>query len=432
LIVGDVTDEEGENKGRPTVEHWQRQQLYAEFKKAYTQTAQFGLPIILDRLIQDIKPLSVKPLEMDFTASGKVTKSRIFLGHGVNPIIAGEIEGVNRASSYIARRHFAEHCLNPKIDLISEILTRSLGPIVAAEGERLRVWIEPYTPDDRDERRRDLDLAAKYGSITKDEVRGALDHLNLGPMDGGDVVAAPPMPGVNSQGSGVRSQGSGVRLSAPDVFAALDREAWVKAWLKAHGRHEAGLLEDVHALFLEQRDAVTARLYEVLGELDKAAGDAGGLAELIFDPDEWEGRLVEVCRPHLERAAAVGAVRTLEQVKAMKAGPSVEDLLVQLSPAVRARIDAELDTLLSRPYWPDVQQTTRAKLAGTLSEGVSNGESLHELAARIGDAPTVPVVDPGVFPPGTSFGSNAVLGSEASRRRALLIARSETTGAMNG
>jgi len=424
LVVGDVT-EDGENLGRPVLEHGQRQQLYAEFKRLYTQTAQYGLPIILDRLIHDIKPLSNKPNEMDFTDSGKVTKDRIFLGHGTNPVIAGEIEKVNRASSYAARRHFADHTVNPKIELVSEVLTRSLGPIVAVEGERLRVWIEPYVPDDRDERRRDLDLAAKYGSVTKDELRGALTHLNLEPMDGGDAVAAPPMPLPAVVSSGKSAD------EPPDISMALDQEARVKAWLKAHSRHEAGLLEAVHTLFLEQRDSVTARLYEVLGELEKAAGDAGGLVEVIFDPDEWEERLVEVCRPHLERAAAVGAVRTMEQVKATKAGPSAEELMVELTPAVRAKIDGELETLLSRPYWPDVQQTTRAKLAATLSEGVQNGESLHYLAARVGDAPTVPVVDPGVFPPGTVFGTNAVLGSEASRRRALLIARTEVTGALN-
>lgn len=422
LVVGDVT-EDGENMGRPMLEHWQRQQLYTEFKKMYSQTAQHGLPLILDRLIQNVIPLSNKPNEMDFTGSGKVTKARIFQGHGTNPVIAGEVEGVNRASSYVARRHFADQTVNPKIELISEVLTRGLAPIVAGEGERLKVWIESYQPDDRDERRRDLDLAAKYGSVTKDEVRSTLTHLGLDPMNGGDEVAAPPtlIPMLSTGPAAKRIEG------LPDIAEVLDRDERVKAWLKAHGRHEDRLLDAVHALFLEQRDAVTAKLYEVLGELDKAVRSPEGLSELIFNPDEWEEKLIDASRPYLQRSAYFAAVRTLNEIKSRKQGP--EELIAQLTPAVRGAIDAELNTLLSRPYWPDVQQTTRAALSSTLSEGMANGESLHHLAARIGDAPTVPVVDLGVFPPGTKFGSNAVLGSDASRARALLIARTETTGA---
>lgn len=410
LIMGDVT-EDGENIGRPTLEHEQRQQLYSEFNRMYRDVVHYGLPIILDRLVQDIRPLGDKPNEMDFLDSGKSTKGRITQGYGTNPVIMGELEGVNRASSYEARRHFADHTINPKIDLSSKVLTRALAPIFAKPGEKLRIWIEPYQPDDREERRRDIDLAAKYQAISRSEIRERLPRLALGPLEDGDDIPAPMMqPRVP------------VRRTLPDQKALSEEDPCVKVWLKQHGEHERSLADDLEKLFAEQREDVVHRLVELLGD-DKAARPKPqeGLSELIFNPDEWEERFVEVCRPHLERSMLAGAAGVLSQVKSGKAAPSVDDLRVQLTSAVQGAIDTELETILTRPYWPEIQATTRAQLAATLSEGVTAGESLYELTVRIGDSPTVPV-------PG---GADGVLGSASNTIRALNIARTETTGALN-
>jgi hypothetical protein len=58
---------------------------------------------------------------------------------------------------------------------------------------------------------------------------------------------------------------------------------------------------------------------------------------------------------------------------------------------------------------------------------------MYELCCRIGDDPTtlIGMERPGIFPPGQNFGFNPVLGDGPSTARALLIARTELTGALN-
>ena len=105
---------------------------------------------------------------MDWLNSGKSTKSRIAQGFGTNPIIMGEIEGANRASSTVAEEHFCHFTINPKIELISQTLTSWLRPMF---GDDLIIWIEPCVPDDADMKLRWVETLAKYKAITGDELR---------------------------------------------------------------------------------------------------------------------------------------------------------------------------------------------------------------------------------------------------------------------
>ena len=130
---------------RPRLTPAQERQLIGAVKKRYEGVSRHGEPIILDGVIEDVKRLSNTVAEMDYLQSGKATKSRIMQGFGVNPIVAGEIEGANRASSTVAEKHFIDTCVNPKIELISQVLTEWLSPMF---GGGLKVWIEPCQVED--------------------------------------------------------------------------------------------------------------------------------------------------------------------------------------------------------------------------------------------------------------------------------------------
>jgi len=89
VIAGDVTDDEGTNQGRPLLERDQRQQIYAAIKRQFSGVDHYDSPIILDRLITDVKRLTNTPREMDFTNSGQNTRKRIMMGYGVSEYIIG-------------------------------------------------------------------------------------------------------------------------------------------------------------------------------------------------------------------------------------------------------------------------------------------------------------------------------------------------------
>ena len=180
IIVGSLPGQ----TGTPHLTKTQRAQLIAPIKKMYEGAHRAGTPIILDGLIKDIKPLSNRPDEMSFLDSGKMVKEKILLSFGVNAIVAGQVEGVNRASSVAAESHFCSN-LNPKVELLSQAFTEWLGPMLAAPGERLVVWIDRCIARDDELRIKKWEIAARHSLITENEFRREL--LGLDDIDGGDL-----------------------------------------------------------------------------------------------------------------------------------------------------------------------------------------------------------------------------------------------------
>jgi phage portal protein BeeE len=208
VIVGKQAGPDGSmtSGGRPKLSGAQRRQLVNTIRTLYTGAAKAGEPLILDALIEDVKKLSNTPAEMDWLDSAKFLKGRITQAFGTNPIIMGELEGANRASATAADQHFAKFTINPKIKLISECLTEWLGPMFAAEGEKLVVWIDPYVPRDDELEIRRWELVGKLGAGTVGELRAwaglppsDFDDMPLGQADG---AAAAIEAAVASLGAG--------------------------------------------------------------------------------------------------------------------------------------------------------------------------------------------------------------------------------------
>jgi phage portal protein BeeE len=178
----------GQPGNRPILTEHQRAQIINAVKQAYQGVLRNEEPIILDGWIEAVTRMTTSPREMDFTRSGDVTKARITQGFGVNPIVMGQVEGANRASSATADDHFCNATCNPKIELISQCLTAWAGPIFAAPGERLYVWIEPAQANDPELQMDRLKVMMSYGAVTVNEVRA---EMGWSPVAGGDVAYIP-------------------------------------------------------------------------------------------------------------------------------------------------------------------------------------------------------------------------------------------------
>jgi phage portal protein BeeE len=188
---------------RPRLTGVQQRQVISAILKRYAGTSKHGEPLILDGLIEDVKKLSNSPEEMDWLNSGKVTKARIFEGFGVNPIVAGAIEGSNRASAAAADKHFCDFCVNPIIELMSQTLTEFLSPMF---GGGLKIWIEPAISDNSDLSYSWATLLASNGCLTAHELR-ALSPFGLPKENYFDntLVGGQNMATTNPIESGIRA-----------------------------------------------------------------------------------------------------------------------------------------------------------------------------------------------------------------------------------
>jgi phage portal protein BeeE len=200
LKAGRLPDQHGHRTGqRPILTSDQRQQLVNSILQAYGGgVAHSHKPFIVDGIIDEILPFSKAPREMDFRESTLALKSRILQSFGVNPISLGEIEGANRASAAVAQAAFAENVVNPLIEMLSQTMTRYVGPLFASPAERLVIWIEPMRASDPELTLSEWQTALAHKCVTKNEFRRVV--FGLPPLPGGDEIddtpADPPAPTV--------------------------------------------------------------------------------------------------------------------------------------------------------------------------------------------------------------------------------------------
>jgi phage portal protein BeeE len=216
LIVGRHPDLSGVAGQRPILTKDQREQLLAAVHQRLQGAERAGNTMILDGVIEDIKKISNSPNEMDFTKSGEMVKQRIFQAFGVNPIIAGEVQHANRAQAAVADESFCDNCVNPKIELISQWMTMELP--ARFDDPDCIVFIEPARAKDPDRTRLETDLMAKYGAITKNELRATFSLPPLPNGLGGDELIKP------AQGSSADNGGGRADPAGGAAFHAMQKD----------------------------------------------------------------------------------------------------------------------------------------------------------------------------------------------------------------
>lgn len=167
------TGEEGEGE-QVELTPAQRREILEAVRSMYEGVVNFGEPLILDKVITGVHQLSNKPQEMDFMQSGKITKGRIFQAYGLNPIVAGEIEGANRAQAAAAEGNFVDNVINPIGIMVGQVLTKQQG------GEYL-FWLEQAKAHDAELSLKEWEAAGKLKYVTADEYRQ--HRLGLAPLD---------------------------------------------------------------------------------------------------------------------------------------------------------------------------------------------------------------------------------------------------------
>ncbi|HEX7380248.1 MAG TPA: phage portal protein [Pirellulales bacterium] len=173
---------------KPRLRKFQQEQIRDAILSRYRGLAHFGEPLIKDALIEAVEPWGNKPNEMDFGGNMDSAQARVEQTFGTHPYIAGAAGLGSRAESGEADRHFVYQTVNPKIELLSRVLTHGVLPRFDTSGD-YALFIEPARPRDSEMETREWEDALKYGCVTVNEFRAAV--LRLPSLPGGDVALVP-------------------------------------------------------------------------------------------------------------------------------------------------------------------------------------------------------------------------------------------------
>jgi len=150
---------------RPVLTGDQRREIREAARALWQGSVNFNEPFIVDGIIEDIQRISQTGEEMAFLESATFNKSRIFQAYGMNPYIAGEVTGVNKAQAVVAESNFNVNVLSPLASMIGEKMSAHIGE------EDVYFWLELPETSDPDQKLRNWTACLPFGVVKKGEYR---------------------------------------------------------------------------------------------------------------------------------------------------------------------------------------------------------------------------------------------------------------------
>lgn len=181
----------------------------------------------------------------------------------------------------------------------------------------------------------------------------------------------------------------------------VTRKNFERLWLRQHGAAERNFASALLSFFKAQAKSIAKQA--------RAAGDPESLkASDLFSPAKWDAKLKQTVRAPWLRAAGRGAKLEQSLLPSGQKKRDDEDILgaFDIPDDVMASISRQLADTMRQPFWKNINRVTLNHLETAIARGIDEGDGLDEMVKRL----------------------TGVVGSPA---RALSIARTETTGAVN-
>lgn len=216
VVMGDMDAPTGHGSHRPELTADQRRDLTAQIRHHYQTAVRMGDPLILDRLISDVRPYMPQPSDLDYQGGSAVIADRVYQGYGTNPIVAGQVQNGNRAQALVAHESMDWLQVNPLATLISESMTAKIGSLYSGDsGSKLVIWFDPAKARDPELMHKRFAEVAKYGVLTKGQLREylATGEYEYKPQEDDDEPAKPAGPA--SPGAGDPNQAGAVGAGDP-------------------------------------------------------------------------------------------------------------------------------------------------------------------------------------------------------------------------
>ncbi len=397
----------------------QRNQITDALNQDWRGAVNFNNPIILDGMIKDVKKVTATVQEMDYLSSGEAAQKRLAQCWGVSPTILGDMQNANRAGSTVAKKHFYDIVLNPRIAMFSEALTHQIAPLfLDDEKEDVLAWLEiPVATDE------DYELAKHEAMIDRDcETINEWRHaMGYEPWPDGDVPVSQwrsdrgftPTPSLR-----ITEDESDV----PDKRLALTHH---KSWHDRLGAHGHVRTLDRHASKTERELAEAMQKFFI--EMGQSVGDSlrnhaksstmidPSLIDTLVHDSEWTDKMSAVAEPIMLKAGLASALVewNMHQPRKPKSRgdlstKGVFDFALKLPVSIVAAVTQNISKLIEGFRAADILETVRDKI--------------KKVIAAIGAAISPAQVADKVV--GTVF-SNTETASHAQN-----VARTENTGAI--
>ena len=180
------------------------------------------------------------------------------------------------------------------------------------------------------------------------------------------------------------------------------REHREKVWRSQHADAEHELSGPLEKYFDRQAEGIEERVRS-------QRSDYKPRADKLLDKAAEHEKLMRIVDPKLRALMIRGA--SLEQAAVALTGSKAADTesLFTMPEKTLAAIRKALDELEDEDYWEDIQTETETRLTDIIDAGLEAGDSNYQISMSIREK----------------------LGGFAARRRALMISRTEATGALN-
>lgn len=318
-------------------------------------------------------------------------RDKILAGFGVPKTLVGLTTDVNRASAEASEYIFAKYTIKPIADSLIEFLNMRVAPLLDTTGKFYFAY-EEFVPINEELKLKEREIALnKQPYMTQNEVRAS---AGLPPVKGGDVIYGNPMlaplgqpqaapesnPGEDEEDEPKKAAPARIRgalrrerliedivektaKAIPDLSTFIDPDiASHKAFVGRVSAHENLIAGRVRDFNNQQERDVQQNLRSITKAVSKTD---------LFNMDEEVRVMVDAISPLLSGLM-------IEQ--------AVEEYLAQgftgtLDPNAEAiqRIVHLAAKRLARSY----NNTTAKLLKQALNDGITNGDDLSQLAARV-------------------------------------------------
>ena len=394
-----------------------------------------GSPLVVPSDV-DIKPLGVKPSELAGREEREAFIHQIADGLGV-PIALVTSKTLNRATMDSALYMLASMTTQPLADKIAEEINQFMMPLYADPG-RLFVAFDNMVPEDRAALANEHQTYGAMAVLSINEIREALLLPSIGPEGDVRLVQQQMIPiGMagetpNAQPANGSGGGNGGAVNTESIEAVVERAVEKALCACGAGVHtkappppptdddigNAGrglsttpeepreqFVSGARRYFIEQERAVMEALPGIVethkgilpAELQAKAPKREPFGEA------WDAKLASDMEAYVDFEFGRGLTKAGKEIEA-KTGRLGISFDVSNPAVAEAAKKHKLE--LSKNVWPEVNRTTARKVSRAISAGLTEGETVRQIADRV----------EGVF-------------GEARKYRSVQVARTETARA---
>lgn len=379
LVVGRPPEMGGGGSAddRPHLTAQQREQIIASVTAHYRGVLNSDEPLILDGLIRDAKRITNSPREMDFLNSGQTTKNRLAQGWGVNPIVMGDFQNANRAAAVAADESFVNLVINPRLTLISQVLTMTMGERWG-DGEDLIVYVEKAKTQDIEFDLKVEESLYRAGAIARNELRA---RHGLEPIQDGDscfVAGIGEIPILKQEQPTSKNLVLADLNTTKTMAQIMGDRLQASAWLRQQMALEYEYKKALRGYFALMNENMRRRATMTF-KSSTPVSDAS--LAMMLDEGDWLAELKNMSRPFIQKMALTGAM--LEWTIHTRKGYEIDalrrkgflDTLTGLPKKVMDAVGGFVGNILSYDYWAGMIQTTKDDMAAGLKEAAEKGET---------------------------------------------------------